>query len=111
SRARLRRLGPADQLFPQLDRRPRRQPVPLLVHAGLSRRRDLPVRAVLEPAGRRAARHPRPPPPALRGDDRMDAHALAAGLEEFIAHEVADKAIPSISYAVVDRDALLATGH
>jgi D-alanyl-D-alanine dipeptidase len=41
----------------------------------------------------------------------MDAHALAAGLEEFIAHEVGDKAIPSISYAVVDRDALLATGH
>ncbi|WP_343714306.1 serine hydrolase domain-containing protein [Inquilinus sp.] len=41
----------------------------------------------------------------------MDARALAAGLEEFIAHEVGDKAIPSISYAVVDRDALLATGH
>lgn len=41
----------------------------------------------------------------------MDDRALAAGLEEFIAHEVADKAIPSISYAVADRDGLLATGH
>ncbi|MGK9235456.1 beta-lactamase family protein [Inquilinus limosus] len=41
----------------------------------------------------------------------MDDRALAAGLEEFIAHEVGDKAIPSISYAVVDRDGLLATGH
>ncbi|HEY9347784.1 MAG TPA: serine hydrolase domain-containing protein, partial [Inquilinus sp.] len=41
----------------------------------------------------------------------MDDRALAAGLEEFIAHEVADKAIPSISYAIADRDGLLATGH
>ena len=41
----------------------------------------------------------------------MDTRALAAGLEEFIAHEVTDKAIPSISYAVVDREGLLATGH
>lgn len=41
----------------------------------------------------------------------MDTRALAAGLEEAIAHEVGDKAIPSISYAVVDRDGLLATGH
>ncbi|OWJ65694.1 serine hydrolase domain-containing protein [Inquilinus limosus] len=41
----------------------------------------------------------------------MDDRALAAGLEEAIAHEVGDKALPSISYAVVDRDGLLATGH
>lgn len=41
----------------------------------------------------------------------MDTCALAAGLEEAIAHEVADKRLPSISYAVVDRDGLLATGH
>lgn len=41
----------------------------------------------------------------------MDDRALAAGLEEAIAHEVADKAIPSISYAIADRDGLLATGH
>lgn len=41
----------------------------------------------------------------------MDNRALAAGLEEAIAHEVADKRLPSFSYAVVDRDGLLATGH
>lgn len=37
----------------------------------------------------------------------MDQRAL----EELIAHEVADKAIPSISYAVADRDGLMASGH
>lgn len=41
----------------------------------------------------------------------MKSQDLAASVEAFITHEVEDKAIPSISYALVDRDALLATGH
>ncbi|MGH6861564.1 MAG: serine hydrolase domain-containing protein, partial [Phyllobacterium sp.] len=31
--------------------------------------------------------------------------------EDFIRHEVEDKAIPSVSYALVDREGLLAEGH
>ena len=41
----------------------------------------------------------------------MTSGDIKSALEEFIAHEVEDKAIPSISYALVDRDQLLATGH
>ena len=36
-----------------------------------------------------------------------DAHTL---VEDLIRHEVEDKSIPSISYALVDRDGLLAEG-
>ena len=37
-----------------------------------------------------------------------DAHTL---VKDLIRHEVEDKSIPSISYALVDRDGLLAEGH
>ncbi|QIG50120.1 beta-lactamase family protein [Nordella sp. HKS 07] len=37
--------------------------------------------------------------------------AAIALFEDLIRHEVEDKAIPSISYALVDRDGLLAEGH
>lgn len=38
-------------------------------------------------------------------------HEAVELFEDLIRHEVEDKAIPSISYALVDRDGLLAQGH
>ena len=40
-----------------------------------------------------------------------DLETLSRSFEELIAHEVEDKAIPSISYVLVDRDRVLASGH
>ncbi len=40
-----------------------------------------------------------------------DTADIAGRFEELIAHQVEDKAIPSISYALVDRDGLMASGH
>ena len=37
--------------------------------------------------------------------------SLASAIERFLVHEVRDKSIPSISYALVDRDVVLASGH
>ncbi len=41
----------------------------------------------------------------------MNKTNLAFAIERFIAYEVRDKSIPSISYAIVDRDHVLASGH
>ncbi len=40
-----------------------------------------------------------------------DVTSLAERFEKFVAYEVEDKALPSVSYVLVDRDGVLASGH